>query len=127
MQDTQNEIKINIDQAQMYQAQRLLTKIETASLTTEYKQALSGLVKRYFYMNYDNCPRQFARFVINSFKFDLTYAQTVCTQSDNLVVSELKNDILSTFKIIINKAVDYRTVWEKISGKIESKIGIINL
>jgi hypothetical protein len=127
MQDAQNEIKINVDQAQIYQAQRLLNKIETASLTTEYQQALNGLVKRYFYMNYDNCSRQFARFIITNFKFDLTHTQIVCTKSDNLVASELKNDISSTFKIILYKAVDYRTYWEKISGKIEPEINIIKL
>lgn len=128
MQDEENELKLNIDQVQLYQAKRLLAKIEeTGFLTTECQRGLIGLVKRYFYMNYGNCSSQFARFVIINFKYDLTYVQLYSTKSDNGATIELKNDILSTFKIIISKSVDYRTFWEKINGKIESKIGMINL
>jgi|GEM_PF-3986161 len=126
MHDIKSEIR-NINQEQIYQAQRLLTRIEKTSLTTEYQQGLSELVKRYFYMNYDNCSRQFARFVITNFKFDLVYSQIKSTKSDNLSVSELKDDIFSTFKLILYKSVDYRTFLEKISGKIEPKINIINI
>lgn len=115
-----------IQQENIFQAERLLKKIENIYLTVKCKEKLCGLVEKYFYNNYESCSPKYAKCVINRFESDLLLATCFCTKSDNLELSELKHDISSTFYMITYKACDSRiSWWDKIFKEIELKINPI--
>lgn len=116
----------DIKKEDIFQAERLLKKIENIYLTAACKDKLCGLVEKYFYDSYENCSPKYAKLIINHFESDLLLATCFCTKSDNLELSELKHDISSTFSMIIYKACDSRVSWwDKIFKEIELKINPI--
>ena len=117
----------DLQKENIFQAERLLLKIENIYLTERCKKKLCELVKIYFYKNYENCSPNYGKYIKKCFKFELTRATALqCTKSDNLEMPELILDISSTFYGIIYKACDSRIPWwEKTFKEIELKINHI--
>jgi hypothetical protein len=118
MTDAKKDIEQIIDKDQLFQAQRLLERIEATHITCACRDGLCALVNRYFRMNHNNPAPKVIQLTITNFELDLAKVPLSCYKNDMLEIYELIDDIRSTFKLIIYKQGDYNTMWEKIKVKL---------
>jgi hypothetical protein len=104
----------NIDAYRLNQQRRLLQDIEKSLVTCSCEEELKKIVDRYFSMTYNDSPQEFISSTITYFKRDLLLTDVDCTEDDKLRIVRLKQDIYSTFRLIITRSGDYSTFFDKI-------------
>jgi len=92
-----------------FQALRLLNKIENMQMDAKHRQNLCKLIKKYFYKKYDDCSIIRKNIIMNRFMYDLIWCTQIdCMITDDNDMSLLKEDIISTFTIILYKSSDFK-------------------